>query len=249
MVALFRRIRRKSSDEGLLKEYLTYAFGEALLITVGILLALQVNNWNQDRLDALEEQRLFGALSEEMELNRFRYERGKRRQDDIMGAAERLLRAVHRAEARPSVEQLNQDIQRLMGRFFVTTSSSTYDVLVGSGELGLLSSAELRKELAFLKLQMELVGTYEDIQANFIDAQLSPFLNRSVDRMSASAEALELGGQLPESRFSTSNEALLESREFSNLLVELIRHTRSVRGRYTAIEDVVSRIDSMVLGS
>ena len=35
-------------DEGNLKKYLFYAIGEILLVMVGILLALQVNNWNQN---------------------------------------------------------------------------------------------------------------------------------------------------------------------------------------------------------
>jgi len=249
MFAFLRRARQKVFEGGVPTRYMAYALGEVLLITIGILLALQVSNWNQDRLDSLEEHRLLQALSEEVELNRFRYDRGKQRQDDIMGAAERLLQAAHRPEARPSAEELDQDLQRLTSRFFLTTSSSTYDVLVGSGQLGLLSSAELRNDLALLKLQMELVGTYEEIQANFIDEQLSPFLNRSIDRFSMAAEELELSNELQFSRFAGPNDALLESREFSNLLVDLMRHTRAVRGRYSMIEEIVNRIDSILVGS
>ncbi len=46
---LFRRIRGNLLSEGKMINYLKYAFGEIILVMIGILLALQVNNWNQER--------------------------------------------------------------------------------------------------------------------------------------------------------------------------------------------------------
>lgn len=61
MLKFFRRIRRKFIDEGHFKKYLVYAVGEILLVMIGILLALQVNNWS--------EQRKTRALTKEYLLN------------------------------------------------------------------------------------------------------------------------------------------------------------------------------------
>ena len=47
--SLFRNIRRKLLNEGKLVRYLTYAIGEVVLIIVGILFALKINDWNEDR--------------------------------------------------------------------------------------------------------------------------------------------------------------------------------------------------------
>ena len=49
MIKFFRKIRQKLLDEGTLKRYLFYAIGEIALVMAGILLALQVNNWNEGR--------------------------------------------------------------------------------------------------------------------------------------------------------------------------------------------------------
>ena len=49
MKSLFRSIRHKLLGEGKLLRYLTYAVGEILLIIIGIMLALQLNNWNEGR--------------------------------------------------------------------------------------------------------------------------------------------------------------------------------------------------------
>ena len=54
MRRIFSNIRNKLLGEGKLIRYLTYAAGEIMLIIIGILFALQINNWNEDR-KALQE--------------------------------------------------------------------------------------------------------------------------------------------------------------------------------------------------
>ena len=44
MIKFFRKIRQKLINEGNLKRYLLYAFGEILLVVIGILIALQIND-------------------------------------------------------------------------------------------------------------------------------------------------------------------------------------------------------------
>jgi hypothetical protein len=48
MLKFFRRIRKALLDSGSVHKYLLYAIGEIALVVIGILIALQVNNWNQD---------------------------------------------------------------------------------------------------------------------------------------------------------------------------------------------------------
>ena len=45
MITLFRRIRQELIESGSFTKYLLYAIGEILLVVIGILIALQVNNW------------------------------------------------------------------------------------------------------------------------------------------------------------------------------------------------------------
>lgn len=249
MVIFFRKIRQKLLSDGQLKIYTIYAVGEMLLVTIGILLALQVDNWNKDRLESLEEKRLLSAISEEMQTNRFRNSEGQKNHGEVIAAAERLLAVINNSARRTSTEQLDKDIQILMRRWFGSAAYSTYDVLTGAGQLGMLSSVELRNKLADLELQMELLGRYETIQAEFIDEQMSPFLNHSMDRLPGSADWLELSDSLSESRFSTSYEDLLNNRTFSNLLIDLIRHTRPVIVIYVRIGKMVTLIDSLAVQS
>ncbi len=68
MIKFFRKIRQNLLSEGKTRNYLKYAFGEILLVMVGILLALQVNNWNEIRKQRIEEIGLLKALKTDIEI-------------------------------------------------------------------------------------------------------------------------------------------------------------------------------------
>lgn len=69
MLKFFRRIRWRLLGEGSLKKYLVYAVGEIALVMIGILLALQVNNWNELRKDKNKEQRVLIEIAETLNEN------------------------------------------------------------------------------------------------------------------------------------------------------------------------------------
>lgn len=49
MIKFFRKIRQNLVSEGKAVNYLKYAIGEIILVVIGILIALQINNWNEER--------------------------------------------------------------------------------------------------------------------------------------------------------------------------------------------------------
>ena len=55
MIKFFRKIRQNLLSEGKTRKYLKYAIGEIIHVVIGILIALQINNWNnnmqQDKLE------------------------------------------------------------------------------------------------------------------------------------------------------------------------------------------------------
>lgn len=54
MIKFFRKIRQKLIDQNKMGKYFTYAVGEIVLVVIGILIALQINNWNTNRAKEIE---------------------------------------------------------------------------------------------------------------------------------------------------------------------------------------------------
>ena len=66
MITLFRRLRQKLISSGSLTKYLLYALGEILLVVLGILIALQINNWNEHQKRLLQETELLESFEVEL---------------------------------------------------------------------------------------------------------------------------------------------------------------------------------------
>lgn len=69
MIKFFRRIRQRLVVENKFSKYLLYAIGEIVLVMIGILLALQINNWNSTQKDIAKEQQILLSLQEEFKQN------------------------------------------------------------------------------------------------------------------------------------------------------------------------------------
>lgn len=66
MIKFFRKIRQKLLAENRFSKYMFYAVGEIMLVVIGILLALQINNWNENRKDRIEENQALIDLKKEI---------------------------------------------------------------------------------------------------------------------------------------------------------------------------------------
>jgi len=66
MFRFFSKMRYKLAAENRVAKYLRYAIGEILLVVIGILIALQINNWNADRMDRKKEREYLVNFLEEM---------------------------------------------------------------------------------------------------------------------------------------------------------------------------------------
>ena len=69
MIKFFRKIRQQLLTENKFSKYLLYAIGEIILVMIGILLALQVNNWNQEKQNQKEAHKILLQLKTEFETN------------------------------------------------------------------------------------------------------------------------------------------------------------------------------------
>ena len=70
MIKFFRRIRFDLMEKNKTGKYLKYAIGEIVLVVIGILIALSINSWNQNRLDQLDKKEILSKLHIEFQVNK-----------------------------------------------------------------------------------------------------------------------------------------------------------------------------------
>jgi hypothetical protein len=248
MIKFFRKIRQNLIAEGKTANYLKYAIGEIILVVIGILIALQINTWNQERINSREEQRIFQDLSEELEYNRFLLQYGSNTMLEVAAAAERMLSGSNDTDGTFSEEAFNQDLDKLTWVWVSGRPTTLYDVLSASGDINIISSPVLRKKLADLKRNQESLIKFEEIQNRFVDEQLRPFLNQNVDR--TKVRSLLIGAErvpvVQNSVFPPNTRELLQNREFANLLTDLIFFTKRIEVNYKRIDMDIAQIDSLV---
>ena len=66
MIKFFRLIRKELIETGKTGKYFKYAIGEIILVVIGILIALSINNWNEQRKDNIKENRIVKSLYDEL---------------------------------------------------------------------------------------------------------------------------------------------------------------------------------------
>ncbi|MCW5518178.1 DUF6090 family protein [Muriicola sp. Z0-33] len=68
MIKFFRKIRQRLLTENKFSKYLIYAVGEIVLVVIGILIALSINNWNELKKQRIEEIGLLRDLKTDFEI-------------------------------------------------------------------------------------------------------------------------------------------------------------------------------------
>mgnify|MGYP000196331574 CR=1 FL=1 len=66
MLSMFRKIRRNLISGGKLNRYLFYALGEIVLVVIGILIALQVDRWNDQRLERQQALTVYESVQQQI---------------------------------------------------------------------------------------------------------------------------------------------------------------------------------------
>ncbi len=148
MIQFFKRIRLNLLMENKTgrpaARYLKYALGEILLVVIGILFALQVNNWNEERKDRVKEQILLKQLQEDYQSNLTQLESKMETREKILISAVRLLEAFDQPDGvvRDSI------IKDLAYIHHDPTFDPIQNNLTGSGNLRLISDERLKRLLS-----------------------------------------------------------------------------------------------------
>ncbi|MBO0340601.1 DUF6090 family protein [Flagellimonas profundi] len=147
MIKLFRKIRQKMLTENNFSKYLIYAIGEIILVVIGILIALQINNWNEYRKDRIREQAILKNLQIDFQTNIKNVNDASSNFMVAYEASANLLEIIMADDIinGSEIEQLIDNIINKTKSLDIITGS--IDEMLNTGSINLIKDDNLRKQL------------------------------------------------------------------------------------------------------
>ncbi|MDY2588185.1 DUF6090 family protein [Winogradskyella aquimaris] len=166
MIKFFRNIRHRLLSEGKTGKYLKYAIGEIVLVVIGILIALQINNWNENRKQNMRSREYHQRIYEDLD-------RLTKQGDNLKSNADRVLTSITKAVALlESKKELTREDKKTMDYAMIWFSRttyqlpalSTYEEMKSNGDLNLIYDVKLRNQITdFYNYLKQVEKVYDKI--------------------------------------------------------------------------------------
>jgi len=145
MINFLRRIRRELINENKTSKYVIYAVGEVVLVVFGILIALGINNWNDQKKQTKSEFIYYCRILDDFELDKKRIEELLDKTNERIAISKTILL---------DLDSGTKDKSYLLNQFLPATRSAsfvprkvTFQDLVSSGNLRLLNDVTIKNSL------------------------------------------------------------------------------------------------------
>ena len=200
--------------------YFKYAIGEIILVVIGILIALQINNWNTNRNTYINQEKYLVLLKKEAINNLNAIKISKKNTLNTFEGQRKLVELIdsdHDTISEPYFSQVYSEV------FFYTNQfkyeNNVLSELKTTGELKNISNDNIRNNLMGLEALVEIIKSQEQSVEEIY--KKSTDFNRRYGNLRLVFDDLNLNDSLnfPKARKQTSNISLLKLKEFENNLI------------------------------
>jgi len=144
---IFRKQRLKLAADNNAMKYLRYAIGEILLVVIGILIALQVNNWNEHQKQKKQETIDLQNLSIDLKKQIKSLDYYISFEDVIIQDCKDIVAHYEQNSGIKKMDSIFPKINDLSIRMTFTNSNTTLLEMINSGEINIINNETLKKEL------------------------------------------------------------------------------------------------------
>jgi hypothetical protein len=128
-------------------KYFKYAIGEIILVVIGILIALQINTWKEERQIKKEETKILQNLAVDFELRRKELFEFNEFTVKEMNAIDQMLLQCNKPELIYKVETLDSLLSYLGNAYSFNDSFQLLDLLFNTGKIDIIENEDLKKDL------------------------------------------------------------------------------------------------------
>jgi len=226
---LFRNIRQNLINEGKLRRYLIYAIGEILLVMIGISLAFQLNNWNDNRIKENTEISYYQNIKGQIEDDKSLIEEQVAYNNHYL-VQFKYANEILEANDRSKIDTLGLITRNLTQYSDFDRKGNIYETLVNSGEIKLLKNLIIVNRIRVLEEKYNYVNRMENIH---YDAMMK-YVIQAVTPVLKFSDA------------SVQKPDLLYTYEFQNLVLSLIQIMTEKGGVYNEALDEIDNITNLI---
>ena len=162
-------------------KYLKYAIGEIVLVVIGILIALQINNWNEHRKLQLQEQEILKGLEVEFIINHDRLVYVMQTSQLSVEEANKLMSYFYQDISEIQEAKLDSIVYNIQNAWTFNPRKGLLNSIIASGQISLISNVELKNQLASFE---DLVNDAQEEQdaVSLLNAKLNVALDEYLNR-------------------------------------------------------------------
>ncbi|WP_411766424.1 DUF6090 family protein [Winogradskyella sp. A3E31] len=171
MIKFFRHIRRNLMEQNKTSKYLKYAIGEIILVVIGILIALQINNWNEERKANSEEQNLFKNLKIDFESRLLEFKEMNSAREVATNSLLRLNKIIAQKDSLFIEAEIDSLLSTLINGFKFNEEFKMLDVVFNTGLINDIKNENLKRQLIDWPQKVEEMLEEQRMHNHLIDDQ------------------------------------------------------------------------------
>ena len=180
MIKFFRHIRKSLIEQNKMGKYFKYSIGEIILVVIGILIALQVSNWNQDRQERNNINAYYGKLIEEIDEQIKETEQLLNRNDTLRKMQQKVLEILASKDESQAPE-LSDNLGSVATAWPSRYSFEVFDEFNQNKLLSKVSNSELKLMLEELKWRLQKIQLDDDFLVNQYYTSIEPYFARHIN--------------------------------------------------------------------
>lgn len=156
--------------------YLKYAIGEIILVVIGILIALQINTWNQYKQNRAQEGQILSQLLEEYTNNLDQIQQKVEVRNVTLQSCFKLLQYRNENQNEIPGDSIDSHLFRITIRPTFDPELSVSNELINSGKLYLLEDVELRNQVSAFSSSLSELFEEEQVIMEMTEERFIPFM-------------------------------------------------------------------------
>ena len=231
MLRFFRQIRHRLLTDNKFSKYLLYAVGEILLVVIGILIALQIDNWNEHQKEEQFEIKLLRELRSSLEHNVSQLQRGMRVNNEAIQSCNVILQYFEDGLAYH--DSLDTHFSKSLAWFYPSIKSDEYESLQSYG-VHIIKNDTIRERLRRV-YQIEWLTILSERQERYFYNTVAPLLSDLF-------QSYEFQGQMKPFDFKE----VQASREYRHIIRTLASNRESQNYYWKEFVDFRERLITMI---